>query len=81
MGLIDRLKVAGEQASSGARESVHEADLRQDLAQAYGDLGRRTFALIENGALTGETLATSSEEIRTLKRQLAALATQRSNQR
>ncbi len=73
MGLIDRLTSAGQQASAGARATVEEADLRRSLARAYDRLGRRAFALIEQGTLRDARLASASEEVRALERRLAAI--------
>lgn len=76
MGLIEKLTEGAEQATSRARESVHEAQLKQDLAQAYGELGRATFALLEQGRLEHERLTPGVDRIRELETQLAGLAAQ-----
>lgn len=75
MGLIDKVIGAGERASASARASVQEAQLKQDLAQAYGDLGRMAFALVEEGALIDERTSPPVERIRQLKSQLVAVTT------
>ena len=76
MGLIDQLKTAGEQVAAGARETVQEAQLRHDLAEAYGELGRVAFGLLEEGALADGRLAPGSRRIRELQTQLGELATE-----
>ena len=73
MGLIDQVKAGAEQATSRARESVQEAQLRHELGQAYGELGRTAFGLIEQRALDEQRLAAPAERVRTLEAQLAAL--------
>jgi hypothetical protein len=73
MGLIDQLKLASEQASARARETVTETQLKQDLAHAYTDLGRVTYALVERGDLIDNRLSSSTEHVRDLEKQLAAL--------
>lgn len=73
MGMIDKLRAGAEQATSRARESVQEAQLRHDLGAAYGDLGRITFALVERGALSDGQLTSPAARIRELETQLAAL--------
>ena len=75
--LIDKLKTAGEECSARARESVEEAPLRRELAQAYGELGRAAFVLIEQGALADATLAAAGERIRGLERRLTPLELRR----
>ena len=71
--MIDKLKAGAEQATSRARESVQEAEVRHDLGQAYGELGRIAFALVEQGALTDGRLVSFTERIRGLEEQVAAL--------
>jgi hypothetical protein len=66
MALIDKLKAAGEQATAAARESMKQAELNHDLNQAYNDLGRMTFALVQQGALSDERLAAAAERIHEL---------------
>lgn len=73
MGMIERLREGAEQAASRARESVQEAELRHDLALAYGELGRATFALLEQGGLSDGRLGAGVERIRTLEGQLASI--------
>jgi len=71
VGTIERLNAAGRQAAECARESVHEAELVQDLTHAYGKLGRIVFALSEQGAITHPQLTGLADRIRELHRQLA----------
>jgi hypothetical protein len=72
VALIDKLKAAGEQVTASARESLQESQLNHDLNQAYNELGRTTFALLEQGALSDERLAGPAEQIRELENKLAA---------
>jgi hypothetical protein len=72
LGLIDKLKDAGEQASSRARGTVQEVQLRRDLAEAYGELGRKAYALVREGALTDARLLAPIERVRELEGQLAS---------
>lgn len=71
--MIDRLRAGAEQATSRARESVQEAQLRHELGVAYADLGRGTFALIEQGAKLDERLGAGVALVRKLEAELAAL--------
>jgi hypothetical protein len=73
MGLVDRMREGAEQATSRARESVQEVQVKRDLAHAYGELGRAAFALIERGAIGEETLDLPAARVRELQAQLAAL--------
>ncbi|HVC86016.1 MAG TPA: hypothetical protein VNC40_01170 [Gaiellaceae bacterium] len=74
MGLIDRVKAGAEQAAGRARESVQEAQLRHELGQAYGELGRVSYALLEQGVLADERFVAPAERVRGLEAQLAVLA-------
>lgn len=74
MGLIDRMKTSAEQATSRARESVQEAQLRHELGQAYGELGRSAYGLVDEGSLADERLAAEAGRVRDLEARLAALA-------
>ncbi len=67
MALIDDLKAAGAQATAAARESLQQAERNHELNQAYNELGRATFALIEQGALSDERLAPAADRIRGLQ--------------
>jgi len=74
MGLIDKFTAAGQQATSRARETVHETQLRQDLNHAYSQLGRETYARLTDGQVTDPRLSPTGERIRVLERELATLA-------
>lgn len=74
--MIEKLRAGAEQATSRARESVREADLRHDLGMAYRELGRTAFALVEQGVLTDVRLGSGADRIRMLEGQLSAVATQ-----
>ncbi len=72
MALIDKLKAAGEQASAAGRESLHQAEPLHDLNQAYNDLGRTTFGLLQQGVFSDERLAPAAQLIHDLEDELAA---------
>ena len=74
MGLIENLTAVAEQATAGARASVHEAELRHDLEIAYGALGRRVYALADVGPLAKNLLTAELRRVRAVEAKLAALA-------
>lgn len=76
--LIERLTTAADEAMSQARASMHEATLRNELGLAYGQLGRRAFALVDVGALATDLLVAEMRRVRALEAELAALAGQAS---
>ena len=73
MGLIEEVKIAGEQATASARETLAEAAIRRDLNEAYGDLGRATFKLICEGTVSDRRLIRTTQRVRVLETELAAL--------
>ncbi|HTW41159.1 MAG TPA: hypothetical protein VMD79_02450 [Solirubrobacteraceae bacterium] len=69
--MIDKLKAGAEQATSRARQSVHMTELEHDLAQAYGDLGRIAYELVEQGRIEDRRLGASAQRVHELHAQLA----------
>jgi hypothetical protein len=63
-----------QQRPAGAVETAQAAQLEQQLAVAYTDLGAATFVLAHHGALTAPPLASRIQYIKQLKNHLAALA-------
>ena len=49
MGLLDKAKQAAEQAATKAKEGVEDAQTKRELSQAYNDLGKTAFELIDDG--------------------------------
>ena len=75
MGLLDKAKAAAEQAATKAKEGVEEVQTKRDLNSAYGELGQKTFELLDSGELQRSELDAVAERIRTLKAKLATEAT------
>jgi hypothetical protein len=71
MGFLDKAKQAAEQAATKAKEGVEDAQTKRELGQAYADLGKTTFQLVENGDLTDPRLDDSVAKIRALNTKLA----------
>jgi hypothetical protein len=67
MGFLDKAKAAAEQAAAKAKEGVEDVQAKRELGQAYGDLGRTAFELLESGDITHPQLAPLAEKVRTLK--------------
>jgi hypothetical protein len=72
MGFLDKLKGNIGKTASKAREGVEELQTKRELGQAYGELGRRAFDLIEAGKLHAKELDFDAERIRELKANLEA---------
>jgi hypothetical protein len=72
MGLLDKAKAAAEQAAAKAKEGVEEVQTKRELSQAYNELGKSAFELVENGDISDPRLDASVEKIKALKAKLEA---------
>src|SRR6266571_4602231 len=64
MGLLDKAKAAAEQAAAKAKEGVEDVQTKRDLGQAYGELGRMTYRLVDSGELSNPELTTLVDRTR-----------------
>jgi hypothetical protein len=77
MGWRDKLKAGAEEVKTGAgeataraRETMHDAQVRRELQNAYTELGRTTYTLVDEGSLRDERLDNAVARIRELGSQL-----------
>jgi len=70
MGFLDKAMAAAEQAAMKAKGTAEELQTKRELGQAYGDLGRKVFELVEAGTLS------SSPELDPLVARARALKTE-----
>jgi outer membrane murein-binding lipoprotein Lpp len=70
MGFLDKAKQAAGQAAVKAREGVEDVQTKRELGQAYSDLGKTVFELMEAGELSDARFEDSASKIRTLKAKL-----------
>jgi hypothetical protein len=80
MGLLDRLKEGADQAMGlagqavdRARDEAKDLNLKRQLGSAQEDLGRITFELVEEGAVSHPKLTPAVERIRALREESAAV--------
>ena len=71
MGFLDKAKAAAEQAAAKAKEGVEDVQAKRELGQAYTELGKTTFDLIESGAIVEPALDVHAEKIRALQARAA----------
>jgi hypothetical protein len=64
MGFLDKAKEAAEQAATKARQGVDEVQAKRGASQAYGELGRETYRLIEAGEVSHPALTEIADRIR-----------------
>jgi outer membrane murein-binding lipoprotein Lpp len=71
MSLFNKAKQAAEQAAAKAREGVEDVQQKRELGQAYGDLGRTAFELVESGEISNPKLEEAAAKIRELNAKIA----------
>ena len=69
MGFLDKAKAAAEQAAAKAKGGVEDVQLKRELGQAYGELGKQAFELVESGALSHADLEPTVAKIREPQRE------------
>ena len=72
MGFLDKVTGNIRQTASKAREGVEELQTKRELGQAYGELGRKAFDLVDAGKIQAPELELDIERIRKLKTDLEA---------
>jgi hypothetical protein len=72
MGFLDKAKAAAEQAAAKAKEGVEDVQTKRELGQAYGELGRTAFELLESGEISHDRLEATAAKIRSLNEKAAA---------
>lgn len=66
MSFFNKAKQAAEQAAARVQEGVEDVQQKRELSQAYGELGKTAFALIESGELSHSGLDAGAAKIREL---------------
>jgi hypothetical protein len=72
MGFLDKAKAAAEQAATKAKEGVEDVQAKRELGQAYNELGKTAFELIESGGIAHASLEPTAGKIRTILEKMAA---------
>ncbi len=63
---MDRIKATADEAGAKAMSTVQDVQTKRELAQAYQDLGRATYELIEQGAIDDQRLAATAARVHEL---------------
>ncbi len=71
MGFLDKAKAAAEQAAAKAKEGVEDVQQKRELSQAYNELGKTAFELVESGEVTNPRLEAVVAKIRDLNERIA----------
>jgi hypothetical protein len=72
MSLFNKAKQAAEQAAAKAREGVEDVQQKRELSQAYNELGKAAFELLESGEIASPRLDATAAKIRELNEKIAA---------
>lgn len=75
MGFVDKLKAGAEQAGNKARETAQEVQTKRELGQAYTDLGKTAFGLVDRGEVSHAELSAGVDHIKELQTRLSGEAT------
>jgi len=71
VSFFNKAKQAAEQAAAKAKEGVEDVQQKRELGQAYGDLGKTAFELLEAGEISHARLEATAAQIRELNAKLA----------
>jgi hypothetical protein len=71
VSFFNKAKQAAEQAAAKVQEGVEDVQQKRELSQAYGELGKTAFGLIESGELSHAGLEAGAAKIRELNAKIA----------
>jgi hypothetical protein len=74
MGLLDKVKAGAEQAASTAQKQAQTVQAKRELSQAYNDLGKTAYGLLERGEISHGDLTAGADHIRELQARLSGEA-------
>jgi hypothetical protein len=74
MGLFDKVKAGAEQAASSAQKQAQTVATKRELGQAFTDLGKTAFGLVDRGEISHGDLAAGVDHIRALQARLSGEA-------
>jgi outer membrane murein-binding lipoprotein Lpp len=70
MSFFNKAKQAAGQAAAKAREGVEDVQQKRELSQAYNELGKTTFELLEAGEISHPRFEAAAAQIRDLNEKL-----------
>jgi predicted nuclease with TOPRIM domain len=72
VSFFDKIRQAGQQAATRAKEELDVMQRKREISQAYGQLGRRAAELVKAGELSDPEASSITERIGRLEAELAA---------
>ena len=70
MGLLDKVKAGAEQAASSAKRQAQIVETKRELGQAYNELGKTVYGLVERGEVSHGDLAAAVDRVTELQSRL-----------
>jgi hypothetical protein len=64
MSFLDKAKAAAQEGVAKAKEGVDDVQAKREQTQAYGELGKETYRLIEAGEISHPALEELAAKIR-----------------
>jgi hypothetical protein len=71
VSFFNKAKQAAEQATAKAKEGIEDVQQKRELSQAYNELGKTAFDLLDSGEISHARLEAPAAKIRTLNEKLA----------
>lgn len=71
MSFFNKAKQMAEQAATKAKEGVEDVQQKRELSQAYTELGKTTFELVDSGEISHPRFEGTVSQIRELNEKLA----------
>jgi hypothetical protein len=71
VSFFNKAKQAAEQAAAKVQEGVEDVQQKRELSQAYGELGKTAFSLLESGEISHSGLEAGAAKIRELNAKIA----------
>jgi len=71
MGLLDKVKAGAEQAASSAKRQAQIVETKRELGQAYNELGKTVYGLVERGEVSHGDLAAVVDRVTELQSRLS----------
>jgi len=71
MGLLDKVKAGAEQAANTAQKQAQIVAAKREMNQAYGELGKTAYGLVDRGEISHGDLAAGVDHIRDLQGRLS----------
>jgi hypothetical protein len=74
VSFFNKAKQAAEQAAAKVQEGVEDVQQKRELSQAYAELGKTAFGLVESGEISHSGFDATVAKIRELKAKIEGSA-------